>query len=1114
MPHLHEAAASEMKTRLFERLETWLGYSQDEWLSELRRLQGATGEWAEKQDVPYHLFEHALRTVERCRMQTIHSFCHDVLGCFPLEAGLSFDGVEIIEDVRQQALQRRAFHACMADIDAMPSDHMLAKSMRSLALGGVSMERIMATAHISRHGTQPEDVAFDDDMSLRQFVEQEKSHAKAVMGALGHLEPVRLWWQAQEEDRRCAMRYGLALWHDYLLCFLTTGHEWRQKGVGGNVKANPSLKAYRDFMDAWRDERRRYYGRGVDMACVARHALYHYEALKKRERVVDYDDLVSKTRALLQDNHGMNMVMETLDRGIRHILVDEAQDTSPQQWGVIRLLADEILAGEGQKEEQGTIFAVGDFKQSIYSFQGAQPKEFSSMREHFAEKVSKESWRPAELTESWRSNHAIMTFVDTLVQATDSFSLGEEEAIRKHRPSQDLRERRGLVELWPRVDAQKAQKHDWTATWVRTDEQDTSVGVVEQIASKIKALIDSGETLDSKRKEEKGKPIEEGEPIDAGDIMVLVRQRSKIVPALARALREKSIAIEGLDRLRLTEHIAVMDMMALMRFVLLPEDDMTLATILTSPLCALREEDIASLLSRKQDTGKERATLWQCLCAAVKNDKESKYMPAHTFLQDMMAHADYDSVFAFLTHALVAWHKRHAFFERMGDECEDIFHAFLHSAQTYDRCHTSSLQGFLHWLEQGVVEIKREPQARGKKLSIRTIHGAKGLEAPIIILAESAIGKKEHEKSVKDATPQLYDGIPIWSGVKENRDPQWDDRREQKLREAQQEENRLLYVALTRAKDRLYIAGCEGKGKKKDDKPKTKKKDEKPETRTWYDHVEQAFDTLSAKYGEGTSYKVETGDEDADFARRLTYIPKHQAESNVVSSSSAKEQRMTPRATGKSSASTLPSLPSWALQPQRPQRVPRTTPRALSPLYEEDGHMGMASPLLDDKARRHGLAVHAMLEYLSPSMLSQPMATWRAMLITHPALAAYSQDEKDDAWHEVCMLLQKEDIRRLLAEPCRREVPIMGDSGQAGHPMTPQLWRIDRLIDRDTYLLIIDYKTDRAPPKDSDAVPPSYQRQMGRYAQQIALIYPTKEIQCSFLWTKNASLMAWHGQVT
>ncbi|MCH8184217.1 MAG: UvrD-helicase domain-containing protein, partial [Proteobacteria bacterium] len=516
-----------------------------------------------------------------------------------------------------------------------------------------------------------------------------------------------------------------------------------------------------------------------------------YEEQKRLRNYLDYDDLIMHARGLLSRPGVAPWVLYKLDGGIDHILIDEAQDTSPDQWDVAAALAEEFFAGEGAREAPRTVFVVGDEKQSIYSFQGADPAAFEDMRQHFRARVeaARQTWQPVALLRSFRSAPAILSAVDAIF-AQDEARAGVTAGDEPIRHESNRMGQAGLVEVWPTLkDEDAPEPGPWEPPLVQEVAVRPDTRLAERIAGRIKHWLQSGEMLPAR-----------GRPVRPGDIMILVRRRNDFFEDMVRTLKQMEIPVAGADRMVLSDQLAVMDLVALGRFVLLPEDDLTLAVVLKGPLFGF---DDARLFDLAHGRGKTK--LWDRL--KERSRDAGDFARAFERLAALLALVDFVSPFEFFA-GVLSKDGRKQILGRLGPEANDPLDEFLARALAFERDHVPSLERFLHWLEAGAAEVKRDLEQGNNQVRVMTVHGAKGLEAPIVFLPDTCATPHARE-------PLLWadDGnggpFPLWPVRADLEERVSRTARAAERKRRDEEYRRLFYVALTRAEDRLYICGWE-----------------------------------------------------------------------------------------------------------------------------------------------------------------------------------------------------------------------------------------------------------------------------------------------------------------
>ena len=385
----------------------------------------------------------------------------------------------------------------------------------------------------------------------------------------------------------------------------------------------------------------------------------------------------------------------------------------------------------------------------------------------------------------------------------------------------DRADHAGSVELWPLAPVpETAEPEPWTVPEENLGLTSAPQRLAECMADWIRDQTFGGVMLESR-----------GRPLAPGDVMVLVRRRNDFANALVRALKSRGVAVAGLDRLVLTEQPAVQDLLALADVLLLPRDDLSLACVLTSPLGGLSDESLMDLAVQRT------ASLWDTLRARAA--KRPDWQAAAGFLSALLSRVDYTTPHALLAEALGPLGGRARLYARLGSEAAEPVDELLNGALAYTRTHPPSLQGFLHWLRQSGAEVKREAEGAGGAVRVMTVHGAKGLQAPVVMLPDTTSLPPDDGPLLWSPDPATGVEVPLWSPRKEIRCQAAAQLRDGAAQRRMEEHNRLLYVALTRAEDRLVVCGWQT--------PKTA-----PET-CWYNLIARGFarlETTSELFGQ------------------------------------------------------------------------------------------------------------------------------------------------------------------------------------------------------------------------------------------------------------------------
>jgi ATP-dependent helicase/nuclease subunit A len=774
-----------------------------------------------------------------------------------------------------------------------------------------------------------------------------------------------------------------------------------------------------------------------------------YQARKRLHAELDYDDLVLAALDLLRRDGVAQWVLFKLDGGLDHVLIDEAQDTNPDQWEIVTLLAEEFFVGEDPGGRLRTVFAVGDAKQSIYSFQRADPGAFGKMRAHFEERVStvSQTWRTVPLEISFRAAEPLLQAVDAVFKApvaADGVGLAG-EAIRHIAARVG---HAGHVELWPGAPPPPDETDDLPPdNPIRNANAHTRLA--RAVAATIEGWLKAGEMLPSRDRK-----------LRAGDIMVLVRRRNAFVEDLLRELKQRGVPVAGADRLTLSEQLAVKDLVALGQFLLLPEDDLTLAVVLKGPLFGVSEEQLFTLA---YDRGKR--SLWSRLLTRGADDL--LLARAVETLRGLLARADFAPPYELYADILGAGGGRKAMLERLGPEAEDPIEEFLALALAYEREHVPSLQGFLHWLVSGDIEVKRDlAEQQRDEVRIMTVHGAKGLEAPVVFMPDTM--------QLPDPRGQLLwteqDGLPLWRPHREFACAHYATERQALRRRELQEYRRLLYVALTRAQDRLYICGWQTRNGGKD-------------AETWHTLCRAGLTGIAEAFDFDTAPLIGEADGWTGEGLRL----------------SAAQVAAPTRDSRDIAAPLLAALPAWLDQPAPDEPDP---PKPLLPSRPAGSEPATLSPLAEggrDRFKR-GLLVHRLLQTLPALPEAERTAAARRFLAL--PVHALGADEQADICLETIAVLETPEFAPLWGPNAQAEVPVVGLIG--GRALSGQ---VDRIVVTPERVLIVDYKTVRPPPRSETEVSAVYLQQLASYRAALERIYPDRPVACAILWTEAPRLM-------
>ncbi len=1068
------SAAAQMALRLSLRLGLWASAGDEDLAQDLAKLGGAVPDAATAARAR-RLSAEVLEAPGGLAIMTIHAFCASLLARFPLEAGVAPHFAEMDERSAGEALVF-ATEEVLADAHAGGDEGLQAALLEVTRwtgdtrfhklIGEVARHRGRFERLVDSHGGIDELIAAVCDwLSVAPDETEDRVIAAActdgAFDAAGLRRGAAALASGSKSDTQRAplLEQYLAAAADrrreifdaYCGVFLTKGKVrdrlLTKDAASRHPGAHPALEAEAARLVRIVDRAHRAAMATATAALLrlAAAVVATYQHHKRAEAKLDYDDLILKSEALL-GGVGAAWVLYKLDGGIDHILIDEAQDTSPDQWRIVRLLAEEFFAGEGARTGARTIFAVGDHKQSIFSFQGADPDSFEAMREHFRSRVerSQGEWDSVDLDISFRSTAAVLKVVDALFAlpaAKDGLAPADQtiahQAFRKGQA--------GLVELWPAVELTPPGARDpWAPPVVQLAADEPEVRLARVIAGRIRRWIAEGEILESK-----------GRPITPADIMVLVRHRTRFVGELVRTLKSLEVTVAGVDRMVLTDQIAVRDLIALGQCLLLPDDDLTLASVLKGPLVGLDETALFDLAH-----GRGRRSLWRELRRRA--GERADFRAAALLLAGWLGRVDFVPPYELYAEILGAGGGRELVLSRLGYDADDPIDEFLALALHYQRAHAPSLQGFLHWLESGSTEIKRDlEQAVRDEVRVMTVHGAKGLEAPIVFLPDTV--------QIPKQTPLLlWDALPLWRAS-----AAYDVAASRALlaeanRRRDQEYRRLLYVAMTRAQDRLYICGWRKQNAESDG--------------SWYALAETAMATLAEKVAFDFAADSPVGWQGTGWRLSLPQTAETEQEERGVFRAAAAEPP-----------------PDWAGRP--PQPAPPAL-RTLNPSRPVEDEPAVISPLEGGSGDgfRRGRLIHLLLQTL-PDIAPARRRASAGRYLDQP-VHRLGPAERDSLIAETLAVLDHPDFAPLFQPGSRAEVPLIGEFD--GALVSGQ---VDRLVVTDHEVLIADYKTNRPMPENSADIPKVYLRQMAAYRAVLAAIYPDRPVRCALVWTAGPRLM-------
>jgi ATP-dependent helicase/nuclease subunit A len=1019
-----KAAAAEMATRLFATLGAWAMAPEPALRAALTEL-GEPGAAIppDRLDHARTLFARALETPGGLKIQTIHAFCDALLRRFPLEAGVA-PRFTVLEDRQAHALRARtldalaaagdpAFAALAPHVSGDDLDPLLQEIARRREAFAGPFDPVSLAAALGVDPAAPAaPLALDDhDLSVLRA-----TAAVAARSGPRDRDCAEVLAAALAADDAATRQEGL---EDALLTKAGAAAPFTPKAFPAKPvrRANPALAADLDALAARVAAARTHrlawaaYEKSAALNAFARVWLAALDAAKAARGFLDFDDLVDRARALLGRPEVAAWVLWRLDGGLDHILVDEAQDTSPAQWRVIEAISAEFFAGIGARDALRTVFVVGDEKQSIYSFQGADPAAFGAMRQAFGRMLDDlgAALAHCDLLYSFRSAAPILALVDAAFPGTRHLP------IRPDAP--------GRVELWPfQEKPETVEEPPWDRPLDMPAPDDPIELLAGRVATTVRGWLDAGLALPGDA---------QGRAIRAGDVLVLVQRRGGVFDAVIRALKRAGVPVAGADVLRIGGELAVRDLLAALRVAATPADDLSLAALLRSPLGGLSERELFRLAHPRP------GTLWRALAAA------DPAPPIRDTLRDLRGQADFLRPFELLQRLLIRHDGRRALTARLGPEAEDGIDALLDQALAYETVEPPTLTGFLAWIDRDEVTVKRRSEAAADQVRVMTVHGAKGLEAPIVILPDTAA--RQEGRNPPQILP-LGDGA-VWR-VRADDCPKAIAAAEAARRaEAAEENRRLLYVALTRARNWLVVAGAGAVG-----------------ADSWHTRVAAALADLGARNEAGPDGP----------ARVLDHA--------WTSAPGAPRPAPPPE----------PPPPDWLRRPPPPPRPerPPLSPSALGGVHALPG-----DGLDEAAAKAYGAALHALLEALPPLAPAERAA----------AAARLAPEAPPELVAEALALLEDPALAPLFAPDALAEVDVTAPLAALGGRRV--LGRIDRLLVAADRVLAVDFKSNRVAPPAPEATPEAILRQMGAYAAALAAVWPGRAVETAILWTRTRRLM-------
>ncbi|NEV49657.1 DNA helicase UvrD [Wolbachia pipientis] len=730
-----------------------------------------------------------------------------------------------------------------------------------------------------------------------------------------------------------------------------------------------------------------------------------YSSEKSKNALLDYNDIIGLAKNLLSNPNYKDWILFNLDQKIDHILVDEAQDNSISQWKIITNLCDEFFAGNDEKR---TLFVVGDVKQSIYRFQGANPHLFNYMQQYFHTKTGGRDWISCQLEKSFRSTPEVLMLVDRIFnnfRAEISFNDNE----IKHVPHRENDQ--GYIEIWPALPKCKEKEQRALQIHLTCKEGYTIADrlLAQAIAHKIHNWLNEGRILVAKDRH-----------IEPRDIVILVRQRNVLVDYIISELKKANVPVVGRDYFRIMDYIAVQDLIALAEFLLLQANNLALANALKSPLFNFTEDDLFNIAYNRKEQ-----SLWERL--------QDYHGVIYSELNYLINLSRIESPLTLFTHILRTGKKKFA--ARLGLECFEVLDEFMNLVLQFEN---PSLQAFVQWIKENNPEIKNDMQSECNAVRIMTIHKSKGLQAPIVFLVDTNTVPRNSKSIIFDGTE-----VPFWCG--KNNNAYCDQVKREKKLEDYNEYLRLLYVALTRAEDELYILSKEPVQKG-----------------SWYDLITQygePYEKKQAYLQPIFKEKVEVLCVNANYP--YIYKKRDYFDVPVISlppNLSMSFQCLTLGSSEKEGAEWIP----------------------VSSTGMTDGYT-------------RGLIIHSILQYM-PKIEKEGRKNWVRKYLDN----INTSEDKDEIYSKI--LAFNEKYGYLFDLGGKSEITLSGIIN--GEPV---LVRLDMLCITQDKAIIIDYKSHR---NVSVSLLNEIKKQMLTYKTLVQEIYPNKQVECMVIWVEDLTIQS------
>ncbi|MBL42865.1 MAG: hypothetical protein CMM49_09440 [Rhodospirillaceae bacterium] len=807
-----KAASIEMHERINQKLFHWINLEDYQLKNILKKYK------ISKNIDTNRLRSLALRLLEdhsSINIQTIHSFCENILKKFPIEAGVlpnfsvlsANETANYILEARNLAFKKyknnRRFDKSLKNLVVKNDEKRFNELFSELVSKKISLSKIWSQSDelekVINHIYKLFDLDISDTPSslVDKACEINSYRMQKLINIIDKLaegskkdnlnsRAINKWINSSERESD---------WKDYKSVFLT-----KKNSIAKNIVSKKISEKYPELVIDINSEAKKIFeteekisfinisSKIISSLTVFKYIMIEYQNIKLNFNLLDYDDLIYFSLNLFKKIDIAPWVLFKFDQQIKHFLIDEAQDTSSEQWDLLHTLITEIFTTNSINKNERSIFVVGDEKQSIFSFQGANPENLENIKNSFIDyfKNININFEISSLSKSYRSIDIILKFVDQIfADENETQIISKMKKWKNHHSFR--KDGGGLIEIWPLIERPINQRDIWELPVNQFDNISSESELARLITIQIKEWLASKEIL-----------VSENRFIEAGDIMILVRKRGLLFQRIINELKKNNIPVVSSEKIKLKDYLVVKDLIKLMEFVLLPNDDFVLANVLKGPLFNIKEDDLFEL-----SINRGSKSLWDSLL--IYSKKNTKYKKIYNALIDLLKRKSFYSPFKFYSDILDSGGRR-KILSYLGKQNNEIIDEFLNQIIDYEENNIVSFQGFIHWFENSSISYQIDLGSVRNKVRVLTVHSAKGLEAPIVFLPDttSVPVNKKNPYVVKENDLAF---IMFPSSLPENKNSKYYKINSLNKDKEYKEYLRLFYVAMTRARDRLYICG-------------------------------------------------------------------------------------------------------------------------------------------------------------------------------------------------------------------------------------------------------------------------------------------------------------------